>query len=115
MREQPIRASVDAVSASESLDVNDLHGAFAEERRRLALDVLTDGSPPLDARTLARRVAARETDSSTESVPSKRVERVHVALYHTHLPKLADFGLVDYDAEEAVVTDYDDALDSMSF
>ena len=68
---------------------------LADERRRRTLAVLAGASLPMDVRTLARRVAA-EGDGRTAETTGEPVDRVHVSLYHVHLPKLADLGVVDY-------------------
>lgn len=80
----------------------DLLRAIANERRRITLSVLADASTPIDARTVARRVATRE---ETEDVTTDRIEAVHVSLHHVHLPALADVDLVAYDAERGIVDD----------
>jgi len=80
----------------------DLLRAIASERRRLALSVLADASTPIDARTVARRVADRE---GTGDVTTDRIREIHVSLHHIHLPALADVGLVAYDSERGIVDD----------
>jgi len=80
----------------------DILRAIADERRRITLSVLADASTPIDARTVARRVAARE---GTEDVTTDRIEDIHVSLHHIHLPALADVGLTTYDAERGIVDD----------
>lgn len=50
---------------------------------------------------LVRRIAALE-DAGDEADGSTR-ERVAIALYHAHLPKLADSGVIDYDSRSGFV------------
>jgi len=56
-----------------------LYRAIASERRRITLGVLSDASTPIDARTVARRVADREENGG---VTTDRIEEVHVSLHH---------------------------------
>lgn len=52
---------------------------------------------------LADEIAGWEAGTETEEVPRSAVERVHVSLYHAHVPKLADAGIVNYDRDRDVV------------
>lgn len=105
---------IEAIATSAGLNTSDVHEAFADERRQATLGVLVDKSTPVDVSTIARVVAAEESDSAIEHPPPDRIERVHVALYHVHLPKLAKLGLVEYDADAGIVTGYDDGLEAIS-
>jgi len=78
------------------------HRVRSSERRRAALEVLRDETAPVDLDELAPAVAARETDS--KSLDESFVERVRISLHHAHLPKMADFGVVDYDAQRRRIT-----------
>ena len=73
------------------------HRLLAAERRRLVLQVLAGEPPPVDLETLAVEVAARETESL--AVDEQTIDRVAIALHHTHLPMLADAGVLAYDPE----------------
>lgn len=93
---------------------------LADRRRRYALYYLAEVGEDraLDVEDVAARVAEweREWDSAggaadstgdepgaTDSAPTDRQERVRVDLHHNHLPRLADAGLVDYDARTGTV------------
>ena len=82
---------------------------LTDSRRRQLLYYLSDeGSSQLTA--VARAIARRE--SSTGRVPPDTVRAVYLDLYHTHLPKLADAGLVEYSDSlgEVVLVQTDDAF-----
>jgi len=83
---------------------------MASERRRTALSVLADATLPIDARTVARRVADRE---ATGDVTTDHIEKIHVSLHHIHLPALADVGLAAYDAERGIVDDAVEDVESL--
>ncbi|MEA5389126.1 hypothetical protein VB773_20695 [Haloarculaceae archaeon H-GB2-1] len=38
-------------------------------------------------------------DEDTERVTDEHRQRVRIALHHTHLPKLEEAGIIDYEAE----------------
>lgn len=86
-------------TADESRGIVDLteserHRLLAVERRRVVLEALADGQSTFDLRELAREVAAREDGPTGEET----VDAVALALHHVHLPKMADLGVVAYDA-----------------
>lgn len=46
---------------------------------------------------LAEQVAAWEHDTTVAGLSSKQRQRVYIPLYQTHLPKLDEAGLIEYD------------------
>jgi hypothetical protein len=84
-------------AVTSELSANERHRLLSAERRRLALDVVTNRSTPLDLGAVARAVATRETDADVPD--DATVERVAISLHHVHLPKLHDAGVVRYDTE----------------
>jgi hypothetical protein len=75
-------------------------------RRRTLLYHLKDrgtGTIPLD--DLVDAVATRERAIPARDTPDS-VESVRVSLVHAHLPRLADLGILDYDAESSTVEYY---------
>ena len=76
--------------------------AFAHRRRRLVLAVLDARPESVEFEALVDVVAVREGDE-TGVVDVGDRERVRISLYHWHLPKLADAGLVEYDRESGRV------------
>lgn len=75
---------------------------LAAERRRVTLDVLRKMRNSIRLSDLASEVAKREDgiDSNDDSA----LERVKISLHHTHLPKMDDARLLDYDTETNRVT-----------
>ena len=77
---------------------------LSNERRRYALAYLEqceDGSAALS--TLATQVAAVENDVPPDRVPSQDRKSVYVGLRQTHLPKMDQYGLVDYDRDRGEI------------
>lgn len=101
-----------ALGAETALD--EVYGALADERRRQVVSTLTHESVPIDVETLARRVTVREACADTAMVTEERIREVCLSLYHHHLPKLADVGLIEYDTEEKVVEGLADAVDPVN-
>jgi hypothetical protein len=88
-----------ATETTSELSADGLFDVFANERRRLSLTELAARGSDLHVETLARRVAARESDVAPDAVPQAAMEEVHVSLHHVHLPKLDDADLVEYDRD----------------
>jgi hypothetical protein len=87
-----------APTPTDSLTRDDLFNVLQARRRRLALWCLherADGEVRL--RTLAKHVAALEADTDAHTVDRAVRQRVQLSLYQAHIPKLVDFGVVEYD------------------
>lgn len=83
------------------LNESERHRLLAASRRRATLEILDERRPPLDLEELARAIARREREAT--SVDEETVARVATSLYHNHLPKMDDCGVVDYDPDECRV------------
>ena len=87
------------------MDTNTRYKLMADATRRAVVSVLDPDGPPVSLADLARQVADHETeDVIDEAVDSEPSRRVHLSLYHVHVPKLADAGIVSFDAERNTVT-----------
>lgn len=53
---------------------------------------------------VADRVAAWENNTTVSSLSSMDRQRVYIALYQSHLPKLDDHGVIDYDRNRGTVS-----------
>lgn len=73
--------------------VDRVFSSLADQRRRLVLDYLLDAEA---GRASFDELVDHVVEAETRSPPPDR-EAVATTLYHTHLPKLADEGLIDYD------------------
>ncbi|WP_440010247.1 DUF7344 domain-containing protein [Halomicrococcus sp. SG-WS-1] len=52
---------------------------------------------------LAEQVAAWENDTAVDAISAAERKRVYTALYQSHLPKLDDAGIVDYNQNRGIV------------
>jgi len=78
------------------LELDGVFAALAHPRRRYLLYTLVDGIEEETLTELATKIAAWEQDKALDDVGEGERRSVHVALYHSHVPKLADLGIVDY-------------------
>lgn len=72
------------------------------DRRRLTIKALRERDGSSTVRELSEEVAARETGENPP--PRKKRQSVYVSLHQTHLPKLDELGIVDYDGDSKAVT-----------
>ena len=79
-----------------SLSLDDVFELLSYRRRRLALYHLVDAENPVDFDELVSQVVDWETGSLTP--PRDHERTVSTALHHRHLPRLAEAGVVEYDA-----------------
>lgn len=73
-------------------------------RRRHALHYLKQQDGPVELSELAEQVAAWENESTVEGISAAERKRVYTALYQSHLPKLDDAGIVEYNQSRGIVT-----------
>lgn len=83
---------------------------LSSARRRYVLSYLQQDGGTVDFGTLAKHVAAWENDTAVEELTNQEQKRVYVSLYQTHIPKLEDAGIVNYDQERGTVTLTEDAV-----
>lgn len=75
---------------------------LSNARRRYVLAHLQE-RPTASIRELSRELAAWENDVEAAAVSSKQRKRVYTALHQTHLPRLDEYGVVDYDRDRGEV------------
>ncbi|WP_458187825.1 DUF7344 domain-containing protein [Haladaptatus sp. NG-WS-4] len=73
------------------------------QRRRDALRYLKENDGPVEMRDLAEQVAAWENDTTLQALASDERQRVYIALYQSHLPKLDKEGIIEYNQSRGVV------------
>lgn len=101
-------SSEDASRSEESsqgpgLSKDDTFHILQNERRRRVLQYLSEADGAVDMRDIAEQVAAWEHGTTVQKLTSDQRQRVYIALYQSHLPKLADFGLITYNRSRGVV------------
>lgn len=79
------------------------------DRRRVVAALLETETTTIDA--LSERLAdARQQDDTDAESDADRIERVKIGLVHDHLPRLAEHGVIEYDARNGDVV-LEDATD----
>jgi len=68
-------------------------------RRRYAVHYLRRENCRVDFSDMTDHVAAWEYNTSPTDLLSEQRKRVYVSLYQTHIPALAEAGIIDYNAE----------------
>lgn len=76
--------------------------SLAHPRRRCVLYYMRE-EQQADLDGVAAVVAAWEEDVETDDVSAETREQIRLELCHVHLPKLKDYGLVEYDHRSETV------------
>ncbi|MXV63770.1 hypothetical protein GS429_17225 [Natronorubrum sp. JWXQ-INN-674] len=84
--------------------VDEAFTLLANHRRRLLLEVMRTYGEELTLPDAAEEVAVRETGRKVTELSAERVHEVYISLYHDHLPRLVDAGLLEYDQERDLVS-----------
>lgn len=79
----------------------DVYHLLSNARRRTALTVLWERANEMTLRELSEEIASAET--GVRPAPRAVRESVYNTLHQTHMPKLASFGLVEYEPDRKVV------------
>lgn len=88
-----------------ALDQDDVFHILQNERRRNVLRYLenADGDDVIEMRDMAVQIAAWENDTTVQQLHSDQRQRVYIALYQSHLPKLDKLGLINYNKPRGYV------------
>jgi hypothetical protein len=86
-----------------TLSQDDIYDILSSARRRYILLQLKQRQGPIELTELAEELAAWENDAPVADLPQEDRKRVYVSLYQTHIPKLDDAGLVEYDSDSGLV------------
>ncbi|WP_138798456.1 hypothetical protein [Halostella sp. PRR32] len=73
------------------------------ERRRNVLRYLQGEDGTVRMRDIAEQVAAWEHDTTVKALTSKQRQRVYIPLYQSHLPKLDEEGIIEYNQSRGIV------------
>lgn len=87
-----------------ALSQDEVFDILSNGRRRYVLYYLQEADGPVNLDELARELAAWENETTVEELTKQQRKRVYVSLYQTHIQKLADAGVVEYDRESGMLT-----------
>lgn len=96
-------AASEGSSQDTALSKDEMFHILQNERRRRVLQYLADREGPVNMPDIAEQIAAVEHDTTVQQLTSNQRRRVYIALYQSHLPKLADFGLITYNQSRGIV------------
>jgi hypothetical protein len=85
------------------LGEDQIYHLLQNERRRNVLRYLHDTEGQVSMRDIAEQVAAWENDSTVQAITSSERQRVYIPLYQSHLPKLDEEGIIEYDQSRGTV------------
>ena len=85
------------------LSKTEIFDVLRNQRRRFVLQYLKRRETPVELGPLATQVAAWEYDTTVEEVTSAQRKRVYTTLQQTHLPKMDEAGIVEYDSSRGTI------------
>lgn len=88
-------------ASSRPLDKDDVFDILSNARRRQLLFLLYGQGESVELSELAQDIA--DAEGGGGDVGADRYKRVYISLYQTHVPKLKEHGIVEYDADSKTV------------
>jgi hypothetical protein len=94
------------------LSKGEIFDVLQNQRRRYVLEYLKRFDEPVSLSDLATQVAAWEYRTPVEDVTKDQKKRVYTTLQQTHLGKMEEAGIIEYDCEENLIsrTEYTEEL-----
>lgn len=89
----------------------EIFSLLSNHRRRYAIHICKREEEPVTLGDLAEQIAAWELDKEITQINSDERKRVYTSLQQTHLPTLADAGMITFENGEVALTDRADDLD----
>jgi len=87
---------------------------LSHARRRFVLVCLATYDDPLTLPDVADELAVFEYDARLPEISAEHVAAIRTDLYHVHVPRMADAGLVEYSQERELVALADAAEELVS-
>ncbi|WP_123537136.1 DUF7344 domain-containing protein [Halosimplex salinum] len=85
------------------LSKGEIFDVLQNQRRRYVLEYLKRYEEPVALSDLATQVAAWEYQTPVEEVTNEQKKRVYTTLQQTHLGRMEEAGIVEYDCDENLV------------
>lgn len=92
-----------STAVEDALTEEELFTILSNRRRRYILHELMREGERLDIGALSQEIAAFEDDVELHEVSSSDRKRVYTALRQSHLPKMDEAGVVDFDRDRGTV------------
>ena len=87
----------------DALPKDEIFHLLQNQRRRYVLQYLEEVDGTVEMRDMAEQVAAWEHDTTLQALTSDERQRVYIALYQAHLPKLDEKGVIEYNQSRGIV------------
>lgn len=87
-----------------ALSEDALYEVLSARRRRETLHRLDEAGDGIELADLAERIALDGGSDGGRGSNSAAIQRIHVSLYHVHVPKLAAVNAVEFDRVERTVS-----------
>lgn len=103
-----------SLSSQEKYDApekDEVYDLLSNHRRRYVLHYCKRENGTATLSDLAEQVAAWEHDKPVEEVTSAERKRVYTSLQQTHLDRMAEAGIINYDGDEIELTGEAEELD----
>ena len=91
------------ISDQDTLSQDVVFELLSSPRRRFVLYYLRSETESVKLTDLADEVAAWEYETPVEELTEQERKRAYVSLYQTHVPKLAEAGLIDHDTDDGML------------
>ncbi|HKL29078.1 MAG TPA: ArsR family transcriptional regulator [Natrialbaceae archaeon] len=102
---------MDGIDA-DRISTDEIFFLLKNRRRRAVIEHLLEAGGQAQFDDLVLAIAAREKEKNVEEITYKERKSVHTSLYQSHLPKLQDAGVVEYDRRSGsvILTDVIDTI-----
>lgn len=84
-------------------DLDSLFACLANHRRRLLLEGISKTSGPVVVEELVQHIVEREDVATADTDSSDQLVEITISLFHNHLPKMREAGVIDVDHETNTV------------
>lgn len=86
-----------------AISLDTVFGVLADQRRRSLLRCLNEYENTMALADVADEIATREREKPITELSAEEVKTVYISLYHEHIPKMVDAGVVRYNQEKDMV------------
>ena len=91
------------MSPESILELQPVFEAIAHPRRRYLVYTLAEATE-WSLEDLATKLAAWETDTAEANIATLTRQEMYTSLYHSHVPKLVDLDMIEFDADTETIT-----------
>ncbi|RQG93094.1 hypothetical protein EA462_02505 [Natrarchaeobius halalkaliphilus] len=97
------QSSEEMFESIENISPDTVFDLLSHRHRRIVIELLVASDGVLTIRDLRNEIIEKEQGVEITEGDKEQIEQVFISLYHIHIPKLAEEGIVNYDQERTVV------------